>query len=100
MKGLSVKDYVEYRDYDDNVQRGFILDIGRDSGGYIYLEVQNVSSDLQTCIADADDYICKVKFDSTLCIGDIEFLIDLALNTNDVKWLQELGILLSVNLKK
>lgn len=101
MKGLNIKDYIEYRDYiTGKTERGFILDIGRDRDGDIYLDIQNVSSNLKEATIDSDEYIGKVQFDSSLSKGDIEFLIDLALNTNDIKWLQELGILISKHIIK
>jgi hypothetical protein len=98
--GLGVKDYINYKDSANREQRGFITDIGRDRDGDMYLEIQNVSSSLRVIRIDTEDYINKVQDNDELNKGEIEFLVDLALNTNDIKWLQELSILIGKCNKK
>jgi hypothetical protein len=98
--GLGVKDYINYRDSANREQRAFITDIGRDRDGDMYLEIQNVSSSLRVIRIDTEDYINKVQDNDELYKGEVEFLVDLALNTNDIKWLQELSILIGKCNKK
>lgn len=97
--GLGVKDYINYRDSANKEQRAFITDIGRDRDGDMYLEIQNVSSSLRLIRIDTEDYINKVQDNDELNKGEIEFLVDLALSTNDIKWLQELSILMNASKK-